>query len=443
MVLEGKCVWNEPLPGAVADGAVKVCADLSEGQTARVYHEIGGEMSPIQTIAYAPDEENNGLSCVEISDMAGLTPSDLCLGVRVFSENHVGSSMTYLNCLTMAGANAALPPAPLIQGVFSKETLAGEPYFELKWSAPSEGQAGFMVSMKSDAGTKQKTVFPEERTETGQFSYAIMLDASTDLNTQWCVKMRTIGTDMKMSDWSEQTCAEWVAQEPENLSWPHVSQPPKTGNVQAVFINEGPLGGRPALVFNPDFTETLSTLDCEHSSTGKCLDEVPVCTGSSLCVAWQQEADGTIIDTPVDFSNDAAGNYVYALVGQKNFILYRQEQGRDFVQVSPLIEGFNFSRRPVYVVDPTHVTGKWQHYYRLNNPFYFLRNLEESAVGGTDPLTGLAIDPSEFTGARMLILDRYPYTPGATVRYKMVFFDPKTREPSSVQTSNWLTLPSL
>ncbi len=443
VVLDGKCIWNTPLPGAVADGAIKVCADLSLGQTARVYHEIAGKMSPIRTIAYAPDAENDDLSCEEISDMAGLTASDLCLGVRVFSENHVGSGMAYLNCLTVADADASPPPAPLVQGVFSKETQGEEPYFELRWSAPSQGMAGFIVSLTSDAGTKQKTVFPEAPGDNGQFSADIMLSASTDLNTEWCVKMRAIGTDMKMSDWSEQTCAEWTAQEPESLSWPHVSQPPKTGNVRAVFINEGSLGGRPALVFNPDFTTTLSALDCQYSDTGKCIDEVPVCTGSSLCVAWQQETDGTIIDTPVDFSNDAAGNYVYALVGQKNFILYRQEQGRDFVQVSPLIEGFNFSRKSVYVHNITNNFWEWHHYYRLNNPFYFLRNLEESAIGGTDPLTGLALDPAEFIGARMLILDRYPYTPGTTVRYKMVFFDPKTREPSSVQTSNWLTLPSL
>ena len=60
---------------------------------------------------------------------------DACLGLRVFSKNHVGSAMLYLPCVPV---KSAPPEAPLIEGVFSNGSETA-PTFEVRWSAQREG----------------------------------------------------------------------------------------------------------------------------------------------------------------------------------------------------------------------------------------------------------------------------------------------------------------
>ena len=418
ITLDANCFWVAAnSPGQVVSAPLKACVDLSAGQLARVYHEIGGEMSPAATITYSPDAENNGKSCLEMADLAGLVPADLCMGMRVFSENHVGSPMNYLNCLEMLSGAGSPPPPPLIEGVYSKETAEGEAYFEARWSAPQEGQAAFVLAMKSAAGnSRYQTLWPDSQDDSGQFSHNLSLDPSTDLNQEWCVRLRTISTTMQRSDWSQETCATWKSTEPENLDWPRMYEPSAFGSLQAFFINEGAYGGRPALRLSGDLAALIG-------AAGE-LDAVPSCDGSAICV----ESIGDL----VSFTNQNLCSFVTATVSANNFIVYRQEQGKDFVQNSPLVGSLSYG---TWINTKTDET-----FYSLIDPLFTLRNLTDSSIGGVDPENG-ALDPTEFSGARFFFLDRYPHVAGATVRYKMVFIDPMTHEPKNVSTSNWLTLP--
>ncbi|MCB2183267.1 MAG: hypothetical protein KQH63_14635 [Desulfobulbaceae bacterium] len=435
ILLDDICLWTMTTPGMVAQGPVMVCAELSDGQTARVYNETGGEMSPVATIEYDSDPDNGGQSCIELADMAGLVTADLCLGVRIFSANHVGSGMSYFNCLEMVNPTGPIPPPPLIEGLYSKETAGGEPYFDLRWSAPAEGQAAFVISMTSGQESRNQTVFPESRDTSGQFSQTINLDPATDSGKEWCVKMRTIATSMQTSDWSRQVCATWTATEPENLPWPRVNEPVPTGDVSAFFMKEGSYWGRPVLMLSSNLSLMLTALPC---TDGPCINEVPVCDGTNTCIG-RGEYDGEIYDEAVNFSSALPAQYIPPLVSLKNFLLYRQEEGRDFIQVSPLVEGFSFQQVWIDVGGGSHYD--WRLFHQLRDPFYFLRNFSEGAISGVDPKTGSAIDAAEHSGVRMVFLDRYPYVAGSTVRYKLVLFDPATGEPKTIKTSNWLTLP--
>ncbi len=440
VVLDDLCLWIPAGPGMVApQGAVKICADLAVGQMARVYYETEGQMSPVATVSYSPDPDSNGWSCMEIADMAGIVTDDLCLGMRVFSANHVGSGMHYFDCLEMVNINSPGPMPPVIEGIYSKENQHGEPCFDVRWSAPIEGQAAFVISMRSDTGTRTMTVFPETRDEAGQLNHRITLDPETDLNREWCVKMRSIDTSMQSSEWSRETCATWTAAQPENLPWPEVNEPVEQGAVSAFFMKEGSASGRPALTLSSNMSLMLYSLACQYSPTLRCLDEVPVCDGSDICV-HRIDDDGEVYDEPVNFSNPQAGNSVAALMDMWNSIIYRQEQGRDFIQVSPIVDPVNFVHRMIWV-EETSQTGEWRSYYQLRDPFFFLRRFESGAIGGVDPLTRGPVDPALHSGTRMIFLDHYPYVAGSTIRYKIVLIDPQSGEPKSVRTSNWLTLP--
>ena len=417
VTLDANCFWVPAAsPGQVAAAPLKVCVDLNQGQTARVYHEIGGRMSPRATIAYSPEVDNGGKSCLELADLAGLVPADLCLGVRVFSENHVGSPMYFFNCLEMKSSAGSPPPSPSIEGIFSKEGAGGKPYFEARWSAPEEGQAAFVISMKSNGDSRYQTVWPDSQDESGQFSHALNLDAATDLDREWCVRVRAISTSMQRSDWSRETCATWQGVEPENLGWPKMNEPPVAGTLKAFFINEGVYGGRPALLLSGDLTGIVSGF-------GE-LGAVPACDGSDICV----ESIGDL----VSFANRNLCSFITATVTANNFMVYRQEQGKDFVQTSPLVGSLSYG---TWTNPKTGET-----LYSLMDPLFSMRNLATTSIGGTDPENG-ALDPADFSGARIFFLDRYPHVAGSTVRYQLVFIDPTTLEPKKVSTSNWLTLP--
>ena len=445
VILNASCLWVESGPGKTADGPVKVCAELAPGETARVYAMVGGNMSPVASIPPAEDQENGGTVCAELTDMGGPVVADLCLGVRVFSENHVGSPMSYLDCLEVVDRDGPKPPALLIEGLYSKETTDGQPYFDLRWSAPADGQAAFVIAMERDGGAINKTVFPDAQNDAGQFSQDISLNRDTDLDQEWCVKMRSIDTAMRMSEWSGRTCATWRPAQLDNLPWPHMEEPVETGDIQAFFIKESgsTIYGCPAILLSGDLAHILEALPCSNSTDGSCLTRVPVCTGSRPCI-FRNEIDGELKEAYVDFgvslaNLDMAG-YITPLVRAQQFILYRQEEGRDFVQVSPLVEDFTLFYDAVWV-EPGTQAGYFTYHYLLNDPFYFLRYLAEDVIDGVDAATGQALDKDQFTGARIFYLDRYPFTSGSTVRYKMVMMNPETGEPETVRTSNWITLP--
>ncbi|MCA9448471.1 MAG: hypothetical protein KC931_15220, partial [Candidatus Omnitrophica bacterium] len=128
------CREREPGPGEVIPpgSPPTVCVDLDPGQRARVYHLIGGEMSPFLTIS-ATQETGTVKYCEEI-DIAGIVPTNTCLGVRVFNSNNVGSSMKFLNCIGLGPFNQMPPEAPLLHSVDPTGT-EGSPTFTVRWAA--------------------------------------------------------------------------------------------------------------------------------------------------------------------------------------------------------------------------------------------------------------------------------------------------------------------
>ncbi len=434
VTLDTYCKWVEvSTPNRVASGPVKVCAPLGEGQVARVYQKINGQMSPVANIDY---ESPDG-SCVEFLEGGGIVTSDLCLGVRTFTENHIGSSMHYFNCLEMAPvARSSLPPAPVIEGLYSKETPEGEPYFELHWSGLLEGQTSFVIAMNDGEDSRYQTVFPAAANSSGQFSHALNLSAE-DLTREWHVKIRLISTDMKRSPWSEEMSATYQLAEPEILPWPVMDERISAGTITAVLLKEESTRHRPALILSDDLTQLMSLTLCDGAI---CLDNLQECDGSNLCVDRIVDAEtDEIYDEPSRFENVRLCSYIQPLVKIRNFIVYRQEEGKEFLQVSPLISGFTCQNESIFVPYMDHVGGVWHYYSIIRNPFYFFRKILPSAVMGHD-LEGEPIDPAVATGPRMFYLDHYPSKSGMTVRYKVVLFDVAGGEPKKELTSNWLVL---
>lgn len=436
VTLDGTCVWSEVrAPNRVASGSVQVCAPLVEGQAARVYQKINGRMSPAANIEY----NSGGDSCVEFTEGPGIVTSDLCLGVRIFSENHIGSAMHYLHCLEMEQVSGgALPPAPILEGIYSKETPEGDPYFDLHWAGLLEGQTSFVIVMNDGQQSRYTTVFPSAKNNSGQFSYQLNL-MPEDLSRQWCVKARLISTDMKSSPWSEELCSSWQVAEPENIGWPAMDERLEQGEVRAVLLKEGtePYARRPALILSKDLSFLMSISVCGGAY---CIDTLQECDGSSICVERLPDSEtGEIYEEPAIFENLQMCSYIQPLIKIKNFIVYRQETGEDFVQVSPLIPGFSCQSYSTFVVPPLGGPGTWHSYSKIRDPFYSFRKLSSSAIIGQTP-EGANIDPAVATGPRMFYLDHYPSIAGMTVRYKIILFDPASGEPKKELTSNWLTL---
>jgi len=107
-----------------------------------------------------------------------------------------------------------------------------------------------------------------------------------------------------------------------------------------------------------------------------------------------------------------------------HFIVYRQVEGEDFIQVGPLVEKIHC------VIDDTGTV----RVDTLDDPFVYLIDIKSGAVAG-------GVDPAGVTGARLIFRDRYPHMIGSRVRYKVLLIDPGTGEIKQVQESNWVEIP--
>ncbi|GAB6093959.1 hypothetical protein JCM14469_02110 [Desulfatiferula olefinivorans] len=396
------------------DDPLIVCAALAPGRCARVYRNVGGAMTPIASFC-----DSDG-SCSGPIDLRGIVTTDLCLGVRVFSENGVGSGMVYFPCLSVK--TPAAPKAPLMEGVTPKGDAAA-PAFEVRWSSQSEGIAAFIVKRESPAGIYYETVWdlrPDE--ETGQFSLTLPIEPDT-LETDWCFTVRAMDTTLVMSDWSDTRCGIWGAPTAaESLGWPQVSTPTETGEIVAVRIN-----GRttPLLVLSEALDDRIAAFerDCVNSQVNKRCPvdgaDIPLCGEDQMCLS------------PSLFCCDICG-----LIRSANtlgtFMVYRQEEGRDLVQAGPLVETVHCTYGATEGNEHLFVA-------TVNDPLIYVVTFTAAIAAASSD------DPAVISGlsgtTRLVFADHFPYRAGTRVRYKVLAFDTGTLEPETIYTSGWLTLP--
>ncbi|MCE7909141.1 MAG: hypothetical protein DYH02_12360, partial [Candidatus Omnitrophica bacterium COP1] len=107
----------------------------------------------------------------------------------------------------------------------------------------------------------------------------------------------------------------------------------------------------------------------------------------------------------------------------------RQEEGKDFVQVSPLIDTFwcyrTDSRDPLGLIVSTET---------LDDPYIYLAGPMPAFIQPP------AIRP-QVDGLRLVFADNYPCKRGTKVRYQVMVVDPTTGEGTAMHYSNWLNIP--
>ncbi len=404
IILQENCDWDvirTKDPYLIPDDTVRVCVDLETGQSARVYYQTPDGMSAFYSFATA---DVNNRFCQEFDDLGGLTPADICLGVRVFSENHVGSGMFYLGCLEMHAQNDQPPPAPLLEPVEPGQNETDK-LLDLQWSMQAAGVGSYILKISTSENTTYESLWDVASDDSGRFLYSHPLQP-IDVGQEFCFQLRALSTDMRASDWSLEQCGVWESGEPENLAWPPVAEPEDGGEIGAFFMQTSS-EIQPVLVLSDNLTAEVDRL------TG-CREQVPICLPKTNEVACMGNAE-------FQYYNCPACSIVRAKIIADTFIVYRQESGHDFVQVSPLIEGFHCRTEDHgEVVDFLH------------DPFITLLDVTELVVKGV-------VDPVNIgAGIRILFKDRYPFKAGNPIRYKLVAINPETGEPEKVFTSNWV-----
>jgi hypothetical protein len=111
------------------------------------------------------------------------------------------------------------------------------------------------------------------------------------------------------------------------------------------------------------------------------------------------------------------------------FIVYRQEQGNDFVQVSPLVDTFWCYRETTKPAGAGLITSE-----HLDDPFIYLASPSDNFI------FPVSIRP-DVAGLRLLFADNYPCKRGTKVRYQVMVVDPSTGEGTAMHYSNWLDIP--
>lgn len=423
VTLTKECPWISTGPGFIPAGPIRVCVDLSAGESARIYHQNADGMSPFQTIEPV---DTDGTTCVSVDDLPGLVPADLCFGVRVFSGNHVGSGIKYLNCLELKAYSDMPPEAPLIAAVDSTTDSNKDPQFTVRWSAAGDGLSAFLVEWRHESEIRYETTWDLQPNDIGQYQLPFAL-ATEDLNKEWCFRVKAVDSAMQSSAWSQGKCGTWELGAPENLPWPPVAEPEEGAAMNAFYLVEQtpypafPTYGLPAIVLSDDLSSQLDLLYDNHANQA-CSADVPIC---------QQEkgVDCMRLDnTRTFYWNDCSSvcEILSAAAVANNFIVYRQENGKDFVQVSPLLENFHCS-----LTDG----GQNEIFAVINDPFILLRNLQATSIAGVGADTTIA------EGIRLLFQDRYPHIPGTQVRYKVLAINSSSGEIETVHTTNWVTIP--
>ncbi len=410
VVLEKECSWRSKTtddPYFIPSNPIKICLPvLKTGQSARVYYQTATGMSAFYTFNTAVISDP---VCHDFDDLQGLTPADLCLGVRVFSANHVGSRMLYLGCMEMHATNDQPPPPPLLDPIESAESGLGKT-LDLQWSMQAAGVGSYILKVTSEDHTGYDSLWNIDPDDSGRYFYTYPLDP-TDVDKEFCFQLRALSTDMQASDWSIEQCGTWETGEPEVLGWPPVAEPDDGGDIGAFFLSTAN-DRQPVLVLSDDITDKLTRLS-------GCTDQITPCTEKSEVPCLR--------NSEFQFVNCPACSILRAEILTDTFIVYRQETGHDFVQISPLIEGFHCrTENHKEIVD------------FLQDPFIALLNVNGSTIKGVDPSDAAAIGG----GVRILFKDRYPFkaTAGNMIRYKLVSIHPETGEPEKIYTSNWITL---
>jgi hypothetical protein len=413
-ILKEFCEEGPVHPGEGLDpgDGVKVCVYLQPGERARVFHELNDKMTPLATINAPTDAVAAMVYCVTL-DLTAIVPSGACLGVRVFSKNNVGSILKYLNCVTIPSGT---PETPLMNSVDPAGT-AFAPKFFVRWAAQSEGISAFVLSMKYNTSVRYMTYWvnsPDLTNNNGLYQVSIDLNPATDLGKNWCFKVRAVDNTLRSSGWSETLCNIWEPEPGDHLAWPPVPETPTGDGIKAYFLNVLKYP-QPVLVLSDDLIGKvnlgnrcdITVPDCRQVTTGNsppCLQPIPFsCTG--LCDELK-----------------AANKY-------GKFIVYRQEETKGFVQVSPLIDTFF-----CYQEDHQDPGGPVFTNETLDDPFIFL----------AQPVAALILPPAirpEVAGLRLIFADNYPCRSGSRIRYQVMVVDPSTGEGTAMSYSNWLDIP--
>ncbi len=409
ITLEESCSWEEITGNhPLVDGPVQVCVPLEAGQSARVYYDTAEGMSAFHTF---PPATVSGEVCAIFDDLAGLTPDDICLGVRTFSANHVGSAMQQLGCLELRSQNQQPPPRPLLDAPEAVRTDKGD-FFNLHWSMPTAGIGSYILKFSSEGSSSYQSLWNLQPDDTGRYPYPHPLGRE-DMAKEWCFQVRALATDMQASDWSNEQCDTWYPGARETLPWPPVAEPEVVeGESLGAFYMETAWDHYPVLVLSNDLTAVIQNL--------------PSC-GATYC-----NSRGTVTSSPcmedreLLFYNCPAADLIRHQIVASSFIVYRQESGHDFVQVSPLIEGFH---------SVTTISDKLIPVDHIQDPFITFLDVYPEVVTGVG-------DPEAIgAGIRVLFKDRYPFSPGSRIRYKLVSIHQETGEPEQVFTSNWVDIP--
>lgn len=455
VVLYRRCEYVGVGTGGTGFGVVhdpiapfRICVDLAEDQCGRVYQEIGGDMTPVASFCYPEGQTGMQRQCEQIP-VRSIVSTNVCLGVQVFSANHVGSGMHYLPCATVATASPYSKPAtPEIEKVI-KQGSSSSPAFEVTWGCQSEGIAAFILSARDPDGmiSYESIWDPEANDITLMYEETVNL-AAADINKKWCFRVRAVNRALRMSDWSQTACRVWDQQSSDTyLKWPAMSDLSRGKRISEMdhaditaFVIKGEK--LPALVLSSDLRGGLETLVNRDLITGylvgdrACEYEVGRCQAAA-CTSPPDPGGWWPGDTPLPWTTSYFQCPMCPRLWRQNkigdFIVYRQRENEDFVQVSPL-------------VDQGHCSSGWAEasgffWSALEDPLITLAELETGSVAGGEGLTQTALETVLEGTTRLLFLDYYPVRQGVRVRYQVVGVDPATREPRETFMSNWVEIP--
>ncbi len=371
---------------------IKVCGKLADGECARVYQQIAGEMYPLESFCYGDQQTitiPNVGTCISIEQSPGIVASKNCLGLRIFSKNHVGSALHYFDCLQVkkAGSSAGLLPVPVMTRMYSQGTVA-EPKFEVFWGSLPDGVAAFSLEGRSGDDLTQDTIWnPVQDSDGGSYSAIVSINPDK-IQEQWCFQVRMLDKTLKASSWSDEICREWGNPAfSEKLGWPVVPEPPTDSGLVAFFLDDANAG---ALLLSDPVTmpcESTTTMDCVGSESYSCIaGRIFVSCGeeSFLC------AD------------------IKAINKYGDFIVYRQEENKEFIQVSPMVSD-------IHCFDDFYNDEITAH---LFDPLVYLVNLQSEN--------------------RLIFVDWAPHKSGSRVRYQLVRLDSLTGEPIGSVMSDWV-----
>ncbi|MCP3876456.1 MAG: hypothetical protein GY699_25355 [Desulfobacteraceae bacterium] len=397
------------MPPLVPGDPIDICVTLEPGECAKIYQKIQGKYSPVKNFC---NNTNTTMEICDPIDFEAIVSMDICLGLRIFSKNHVGSGMGYFQCIPLM---AGVPQPPLLESV-EKSGTESSPTFELKWSAQSEGIAAFIIQRKGQTSTFYETVWDiDPDPSTGQYVYKMPISPA-QIEDEWCFKVKAVDSTFQMSNWSSSLCAVWgEIAGVISLKWPHVSEPSEGDPITAFYMINEQVG---AIVLSEDLSDTLEALgrdsECYYGLTNciqgedqqkNCLKALMVCN-CNLC--------GSI---------DAWNDY-------DQFVVYRQEENKNYIQVSPLVEKIHCE-----VVDyPINDDCKW--YSAIADPLVYLLRLQPGSIGGVTGSVKAELENSE----RLVFIDWYPHKAKSKVRYHLMKISKTNSEPEKVFTSDWIEM---